>query len=192
MRPHSILALDVAGVPHRWIGVEQAAQYYARELVVWSAGETEFVLRGGVQRRTRMQSVIRANSIIAIGGGEFNVRHYDRVAAVHKEMLFARDLHTCAYCGQRFPERELEMEHIYPVSRGGADTWMNLVTACRPCNDRKRARTPEEARMPLLYLPYVPNRHEAFILANRRILADQMEFLMSGVSKQSRVLQRPS
>jgi 5-methylcytosine-specific restriction endonuclease McrA len=102
-------------------------------------------------------------------------------------MLFARDRYLCAYCGERFRSQFLEMEHVYPRSRGGADAWMNLVTACRSCNDRKRARTPEEARMPLLYLPYVPNRHEAFILGNRRILADQMEFLVRGIPRHSRV-----
>ena len=44
---------------------------------------------------------------------------------------------------------------------------MNLVTACAECNGRKAARTPEEARMPLLYLPYVPSRFEDFLLAGR-------------------------
>jgi hypothetical protein len=41
--------------------------------------------------------------------------------------------------------------------------------------------------MPLLYLPYVPNRHEHMILQNRRILADQMEYLMARVPKHSRL-----
>ena len=45
----------------------------------------------------------------------------------------------------------------------------------------------EQARMPLLYVPYVPSQHEAFILRNRRILADQMEFLMAGVPAGSRL-----
>jgi hypothetical protein len=182
-----ILALDVAGAPHRWISVEQAAHYYAKGLIAWSVGVNEFVLRGGIQRRTCQRSEIRANSIIAIGGSDFIVRNYHRVPAVQKDMLLARDRYVCAYCGGTFKSQFLEMEHVYPRSRGGADSWMNLVTACMDCNDRKRARTPEEAGMQLLYLPYVPNRHEAFILANRRILADQMEFLVRGVPKHSRV-----
>ena len=64
---------------------------------------------------------------------------------------------------------------------------MNLVTADRYCNGRKGNRTPEEAKMPLLYaFPYIPNRNEAFILTNRRILADQADFLARGVSTHSR------
>ena len=56
---------------------------------------------------------------------------------------------------------------------------MNVVTACRACNHRKSSRTPEQAGMALLYTPYVPSLWEDFILRNRRILADQMEFLMA-------------
>ena len=63
-----------------------------------------------------------------------------------------------------------------------------LVTACRPCNHRKGPRTPEQAHMPLLYAPYVPSLWEDFILRNRRILTDQMEFLMAHVPKSSRLL----
>jgi hypothetical protein len=64
---------------------------------------------------------------------------------------------------------------------------MNVVTACRNCNQKKGNRTPEEAHMQLIYAPYVPNRAEFLILANRRILADQMEFLRQHVSANSRI-----
>ena len=50
-----------------------------------------------------------------------------------------------------------------------------------------KCRTPEEAHMQLLYAPYIPNRAEFLILANRRILADEMEFLRQHVSANSRV-----
>lgn len=64
---------------------------------------------------------------------------------------------------------------------------MNCITACRACNGRKGNRTPEEAGMSLLYLPYVPSLHEDMILRGRRILADQMEFLLASVPKSSRL-----
>ncbi len=66
-----------------------------------------------------------------------------------------------------------------PLGQQRRDTWMNVVTACKSCNHRKGNRTPEQAHMPLLYAPYVPSLWEDFILRNRRILADQMEFLMT-------------
>ena len=57
--------------------------------------------------------------------------------------------------------------------------------------DEREARMGERARdvgMPLLYAPYVPSLWEDFILRNRRILADQMEFLMAHVPKSSRLM----
>ena len=112
----------------------------------------------------------------------------DRVALT-RTMVFARDRHVCAYCGGRFSAASLEMEHVTPSSRGGATAWQNVVAACRACNQRKGNRTPEAAGMRLLYVPYVPNRHESFILANRRILSDQMAFLLAGVPRHSRLWQ---
>jgi hypothetical protein len=76
MSPH-ILALDVAGAPHRWINVRDAAHYYATDMIAWAIGTNEFVLRGGTQRATGLQSMIRASSIIAIKGKDFIVRHFD-------------------------------------------------------------------------------------------------------------------
>jgi 5-methylcytosine-specific restriction endonuclease McrA len=182
-----ILALDVTCTPHRWITVKEAAHYYATDLIQCELGSNEFVLNGGVQSRTGERSQIRANSIVMVKGKDFMVRHYDRPPAVTSEMLFRRDRFMCAYCADVFKEKDLEMEHIYPSSRGGPDSWMNLVAACSICNDRKRNRTPEEAKMPLVYVPYVPNRHESFILQGRKVLADQYEFLLAGVPKHSRL-----
>ena len=186
MSPH-ILALDVAGAPHRWINVRTAAHYYATDMIAWAVGASEFTLRGGTQRSTGLQSLIRASSIVAIKGKDFIVRHFDQVPTLTKEMLLARDRYLCAYCAQQFRFEQLDMEHIVPRSKGGEDSWMNLVAACKACNNRKANRTPETAGMKLRYVPYVPNRYEAFILSNRKILADQMEFLLQGVPKGSRM-----
>ncbi|MEJ2452290.1 MAG: HNH endonuclease, partial [Gammaproteobacteria bacterium] len=71
-------------------------------------------------------------------------------------------------------------------SRGGRDNWANVVAACRRCNAHKGGRTPEEAAMPLLAVPYVPNLAEYLFLRNRRILADQMEFLKTQFKSQQR------
>ena len=54
------------------------------------------------------------------------------------------------------------MDHIEPASRGGQDTWLNLVAACAPCNGRKSDRTPEEAGMRLLWEPYEPRDRDRY------------------------------
>ena len=53
---------------------------------------------------------------------------------------------------------------------------MNCVTACRSCNGRKDCRTPEKARMPLLFVLYVPSRWEDLLLSGRNVVADQAVF----------------
>ncbi|UEJ81577.1 HNH endonuclease [Brachybacterium halotolerans subsp. kimchii] len=77
--------------------------------------------------------------------------------AVHE-----RDHWTCAFCGRSVSKTPpcsallATVDHILPVSRGGASSWTNLVSACRECNGRKADRTPEEAGMPLRFAPYDP------------------------------------
>ena len=74
-----------------------------------------------------------------------------------KRNVFLRDGHQCQYCGDQLPKSHLTLDHVFPRSRGGASTWENSVTACEPCNHRKRDRTPEEAKMPLLSQPARPH-----------------------------------
>lgn len=186
---HDILALDVAGTPVRWIDCETAASYYASGKVRWELGTDRLVLHGGINRTLNRQSTLEIAAIIAIDGPRFRFHGAEDRIALSRTMLFARDRHICAYCGNRFGAASLEMEHVTPSSRGGRTVWQNVVSACRSCNQRKANRSPEAAGMPLLYVPYVPNRHEAFILANRRILADQMTFLLAGVPRHSRLWQ---
>jgi 5-methylcytosine-specific restriction endonuclease McrA len=64
---------------------------------------------------------------------------------------------------------------------------MNVVSACRPCNQKKGARLPEEAGLPLLYAPYRPSLWEDMILRNRTILSDQMAFLAANLPRGSRL-----
>lgn len=181
-----ILQLDVSGRPQAWATAREAAVLYASDAVAWTLGDPFRVLRGGYQRATGVQSVIELHPIVAVKGS-IPSRAWRQTPTLSNTKLFARDRHLCAYCGGRFCTDELTREHIVPTSRGGGDTWMNCITACKSCNGRKGARLPEEARMSLLYLPYVPSLYEDMILRGRRILNDQMEFLLAGVPRSSRL-----
>lgn len=70
--------------------------------------------------------------------------------------IYRRDEWTCVYCRERCTETDLTIDHVLPVSQGGGRSWENLVTACRPCNSTKGARTPEQARMRLHTKPRRP------------------------------------
>jgi 5-methylcytosine-specific restriction endonuclease McrA len=85
---------------------------------------------------------------------------YDKVRVYHAKLtrrnIYYRDINTCQYCGRRFRNADLNIDHVVPKSRGGHDTWENLVCACVPCNIRKGSKTPKEAGMTLVRKPFEP------------------------------------
>jgi hypothetical protein len=181
-----VLKLSAQGLPQSWISLEEAVLHYAADEVRWEMGAEVAVFHGGHNAITGRQSVIAVNSIIGTKGVP-NINPFELRPSLTNSKLFARDRNLCAYCGHPFLESELTREHIVPMAQKGRDHWMNVVTACKSCNHRKGNRTPEQAHMPLMYAPYVPSLWEDFILRNRRILADQMEFLMAHLPKTSRL-----
>jgi hypothetical protein len=184
-----VLTVDKIGNPVKWINPKHAVAYYALGEVIWEIGDPVAVFRSGISRISGLETVISPAAIIGVDGKAWGraPEKNPHLANKSRRMLFARDKHICAYCGHIFNEADLSKDHILPLSRGGRDLWMNVVTSCKPCNSRKAARLPHEAGMSLLYLPYIPNRYEGLILRNRKILADQMEFLMAKVPKNSRL-----
>jgi 5-methylcytosine-specific restriction endonuclease McrA len=89
-----------------------------------------------------------------------HLRRYDRMRRpairLTRKNVMLRDGHQCQYCARRPSVRDLNIDHVIPRSRGGEDTWENLVTACRGCNLRKGWRTPDEASMRLIRTPLPP------------------------------------
>ena len=84
------------------------------------------------------------------------VRWRNRFRVVYnKRNILKRDHNRCQYCGR--PGRDLTLDHILPLSRGGTDDWHNVVTACRECNRRKGSLTPEEAGLSLARKPWRPH-----------------------------------
>ncbi len=65
-----------------------------------------------------------------------------------------RDGHACVYCGSK---KNLTIDHIIPKSKGGDNTWKNLVTCCSPCNLKKGDKSLEEIGMKLIKKPTEPN-----------------------------------
>jgi len=173
-----VLRLNKAGTPIAWLSWQETATLLAKEQVLWSLGETVHTIKGGYNKQG-LRSRLDLPSIIACDG-RIDAKTF--TPPLTNTLLFARDQHICMYCGESFPTRELSRDHVTPTSRGGRDRWANCVTACRRCNNRKGNRTPDEANMELLAVPFAPNRYEFFYLANRDVLADQMDFLKARFS----------
>ncbi len=71
--------------------------------------------------------------------------------------VFIRDQYVCQYCGSKFPKTQLTLDHVLPVVQGGGKSWENIVTACKPCNQRKGGRTPAQSQMHLIRKPKRPD-----------------------------------
>jgi len=179
-----VLRTDGAGMPLEWIDYQQAVRLYHGEQVAYSCGSLLYRVHGGISARTGLQSVVEVNSIVATYGTNRSL-YKGYVPPLNNSTLFRRDAHMCLYCGQRFSVHELSRDHVTPISQRGEDTWTNVVTACKRCNNHKAGHTPEQAGMQLLAIPFRPTHAEYVYLKGRRVLADQMEFLQAHFPRSS-------
>ena len=173
-----VLSLDASGRILDWMSWQDATCLYVRDAVAWTLGNPCLTIHGGYNRQRGAQSRIELHPIVA-ARSRARPCALDPAPALTNSALFARDSHLCLYCGQQYSRFQLTRDHVVPISRGGRDIWENVVSACVSCNVRKGSRTPQQAGMPLLAVPYRPSWVEHLILSNRNILADQMEFLRS-------------
>ena len=187
-----ILRVDVSGMPIEWIGYQEAAKLYCLDRVLYPMGRCLFTVNGGINARSGLKSHLAIHSIICTPGYARThlKRRADYMPPLGNLALFRRDAFLCLYCGGRFRASQLSRDHVRPLSRGGEDTWQNVITACRRCNHQKGGRTPEEATMQLLAVPFVPTHAEYIYLSGRRILADQMEFLVAHFPRNSPLHER--
>lgn len=114
---------------------------YDEERVIRTVGGREFFL----------PKIIRLLSMAKVGF------HYGPETFT-RDGLIRRDNNTCGYCGVKAYGEDITHDHIIPRSKGGEDSWMNAIAACRKCNGKKDNRTPQEAGMTLLWEPWVPKK----------------------------------
>tara|TARA_B100000029_G_scaffold290408_1_gene284044 strand:+ start:256 stop:873 length:618 start_codon:yes stop_codon:yes gene_type:complete len=189
---HQTLRVDTTGLPLEWVDYKEAAKLYAVDQVVYTLGKNLYTIYGGINSISGERSSIAINSIIATSGRtkHFQDKMNNYTPPLNNQTLFKRDSYLCMYCGIRYNKRELTRDHITPISQGGKDNWSNVVSACKRCNHHKGGRTPEEAKIELLAIPFVPNYAEYIYLQGRNILVDQMDFLLGYISKSSPIHHR--
>ncbi|CAJ2376247.1 MAG: HNH endonuclease [Gammaproteobacteria bacterium] len=174
-----ILRTDASGMPLEWIDFKRAVTLQFLGQVAYACGANSLRVHGGVNRASQRRSCVDINSIIATYGNSRAMAGLrgGYIPPLHNLPLFRRDAYLCMYCGGRFPRGQLSRDHVTPLSQGGADNWNNVVTACVRCNNHKAGRTPDQAGLELLAVPFTPTHAEYIYLQGRKILADQMEFL---------------
>lgn len=141
------LLLNAGYEPLRIIG-------WQRAFVLLFQGKVEILEAYGTSIRTvdkefPVPAVVRLNRWV-------NLKRQSPVIRFSRANVYLRDDHRCQYCYQKFTDRELTLDHVLPVVRGGRKTWENIVTACIRCNQRKSDRKPEEVGLRLLRMPQVP------------------------------------
>jgi len=181
-------------MPLEWIGYQDAVKLHYLGQVAYSLGTQLYTIHGGINARTGTRSFVEVNSILATYSRNFALRKTSKnyVPPLNNPTLFKRDNHICLYCGEQFRSSDLSRDHVTPLSRGGADLWSNVVTACKRCNNHKAGRIPEHAGMQLLAIPFAPTHAEYVYLQGRRVLSDQMEFLRAHFPRKSPLHERMS
>ena len=129
---------------------------WRKAITLWCQGKVEVIsvydreVRS-VSLSVKLPSVIRLLRYITIK------RHFNLVP-FSRANIYARDDHTCQYCGRTLSPDTLTFDHVVPVRYGGRKDWDNIVTSCVPCNRRKGGRTPAEAGMRIMRTPRRPVR----------------------------------
>ena len=121
-----------------------------RGFVLVDKGKAEILKKGDEDIITTIGNFVRPLVIRLLN----YVRYRSKGVKVSRKRVFRRDGHECGYCGSK---KNLTLDHILPKSRGGLNTWENMVTCCSRCNSMKDNRTPDEAGMKLKIKPYRPN-----------------------------------
>ncbi len=176
-----ILQLDVTGTPAAWLTLHQAATLYVRNRVRWEAGAESFTLRGGRARNGEPSELV-INAIV--GTGERYNKLRAKPGPTSGREIFLRD-RICMYCGIPLTMRTATVDHVFPAARGGQWIFENLALSCVRCNAYKSCRSPEEAGLKLLAVPYRPDPAALMLLlaSGRRITACQQAMLETMASK---------
>lgn len=184
MNTNRVLICDVGGQPHHWASWQDGVVLRYKNLLSHEIGDLSR-FNGGTNRISGERSHVNIGEILFL---KESLKYDSRVPPLTNQNLFARDRNLCCYCGRHYHESKLSRDHIVPVSRGGKNTWNNVVAACKSCNHEKDDNLLHEVGMKLLFLPYVPSHAERLILANRKILVSQMDFLQAMLPANSRLL----
>lgn len=138
----TVVVINADYQPHQVVTLKHAIGMICRQVVVVEEAE-----EGRTVGPFPFPKVVRLVKYVYMKFSKKGTPRYSRLGVLN------RDNNTCAFCGNH----ATTVDHLIPKSRGGTSTWENSISACRKCNERKAARTPEEANMTLMFQPYVPS-----------------------------------
>ena len=168
-----VLVLNASYEPLSLVSVRRAVVLLLREKAELIEA-TQVMLRS-TNHRIPIPLVIRLVKYVRLP--------HRRVPATRAAIML-RDGFTCQYCGATPGRNLLTLDHIVPRSRGGNHGWLNLVTACKRCNQKKGPHLPEEVEMTLMRRPFEPS-YVALVLLSNPVAASHWETMMGIPAGQS-------
>ncbi len=121
-----------------------------RGFVLVDKGKAEIIKKGDTDIITTIGNFARPIIIRLLD----YIKYRPKTIKVNRKKILKRDRYACQYCGSK---RNLTIDHVIPRSKGGKNTWGNLVSCCFRCNSKKGDKTLSESGMKLKSKPYTPN-----------------------------------
>lgn len=147
-----VLLLDSAMMPMKLITWQRAMiLFFQQKATILSDQGIEI---SGQSWSYKIPSVIQLKNYI--------MKNFDSQVRFSRKNIFLRDEFQCQYCHRNFSSQKLTLEHVIPRTAGGRTSWINVVSACFSCNQKKGGRTPEEAGMRLFKKPVKPPAGDFF------------------------------
>ena len=138
----------------------------------------ELEVREGDNRIGTVHGAVRVPSVLVLARFDKVPKRRPKFCA---KAIWERDGGVCQYTGRKLKPNEGNIDHIVPISRGGASTWENCVLADRKINSRKGSKLPEEAGLKLLRRPFVPRELPVtHLIKNHHKVRDWEVFLTGG------------
>ncbi len=137
------------------------ASFEPLHIVSWQRA-LQLLFQGKVEVVEESEQEVRTVRITIRVPAVLRLLHYvpltkkKQIVRFSRANVFSRDHHICQYCGKKFSKTNLTLDHVIPIVQGGMKSWENIVTACKPCNQRKGGRTPAQASIHLIKKPKRP------------------------------------
>ena len=123
---------------------------------MWFAGRVEIVSVYEDRFIRTVDEIFNVPSIVRFVGNVIKKFRFNRAVKFSRENVFIRDEGRCQYCSKHLTKQNFTLDHIKPVSQGGKKVWHNIVTCCKPCNQKKGNKTLKQSGMKLLREPSIP------------------------------------
>jgi len=158
------LVLNAGYEPLAVVSFKRALVLVLNKKATVLAGAPEASVRSAYQEH-ELPSVILLSRYVRIPGS--------RIVPVSRRGVLRRDGHSCAYCSR--PANTID--HVQPRSKGGRDTWENLVACCFSCNNRKGDKTLAEIGWKLRFTPRMPSGTVWSVRGTERLEPDWNPYL---------------